>query len=131
MLQMEMLSFSASDPTSMIAKVIGSTFVARYYQLLPQQPELGYKFYKDSSFLRHPDSDGTMTTVTTLRVWVSFFFFIFFLLAASVLVLLGYLYLHSATFGLVVAPCFWLIHVYQQLIIHPVDCRSFGFKWFF
>ncbi|CAI9117955.1 OLC1v1019447C1 [Oldenlandia corymbosa var. corymbosa] len=67
MLQMEMLSYSAPDLTSRRAKVMGIAFVKQYYQLLHQQPELVHKFYRDSSFLRHADSDGTVTTITTLR----------------------------------------------------------------
>ncbi|CAI9117961.1 OLC1v1019454C1 [Oldenlandia corymbosa var. corymbosa] len=59
---MTMPSVSAPDPTSQRAKVMGITFAKQYHRLLSQQPQLVHKFYQGSSFLTHPDSDGTMTT---------------------------------------------------------------------
>ncbi|XP_026660878.2 nuclear transport factor 2 isoform X2 [Phoenix dactylifera] len=48
-------------------QVIGSAFVHQYYHILHQTPEQVYRFYQDSSILSRPDSDGMMTSVTTLQ----------------------------------------------------------------
>ncbi|CAL5441936.1 unnamed protein product [Camellia sinensis] len=42
-------------------------FVAQYYRILHESPELVYKFYQDSSVLSRPDSNGVMTLVTTMK----------------------------------------------------------------
>ncbi|XP_073103531.1 nuclear transport factor 2 [Elaeis guineensis] len=59
-------------PTATLAplpspQVIGSAFVHQYYHILHQTPEQVYRFYQDSSVLSRPDSDGMMTSVTTLQ----------------------------------------------------------------
>ncbi|KAK2979647.1 hypothetical protein RJ640_015055 [Escallonia rubra] len=48
------------------AQVVGNAFVEQYYHILHQSPELVYKFYQDSSVLSRPESDGTMTSVSTM-----------------------------------------------------------------
>lgn len=50
------------------AQVVANAFVEQYYHILHQSPELVYKFYKDSSVLSRPNSNGVMTSVTTMRV---------------------------------------------------------------
>ncbi|KAA8541045.1 hypothetical protein F0562_025008 [Nyssa sinensis] len=49
------------------AQVIGNAFVEQYYHILHQSPDLVYKFYQDSSVLSRPDSNGVMTSVTTMK----------------------------------------------------------------
>ncbi|KAL3513030.1 hypothetical protein ACH5RR_025747 [Cinchona calisaya] len=49
------------------AQVVGNAFVEQYYRILHRSPELVYKFYQDSSVLSRPESDGTMTSVTTMQ----------------------------------------------------------------
>lgn len=56
----------AAAPPS--AQVVGNAFVEQYYHILHQSPEVVYKFYQDSSVLSRPDSDGVMTSVTTMQV---------------------------------------------------------------
>lgn len=53
----------ASTPS---AQVVGNAFVEQYYHILHQSPELVYRFYQDSSVLSRPDSNGVMTSVTTM-----------------------------------------------------------------
>nr|XP_010939185.1 putative G3BP-like protein [Elaeis guineensis]XP_010939186.1 putative G3BP-like protein [Elaeis guineensis] len=48
-------------------QVVGSAFVHQYYHILHQTPEQVFRFYQDSSILSRPDSDGMMTSVTTLQ----------------------------------------------------------------
>ncbi|RWV94083.1 hypothetical protein BHE74_00038311 [Ensete ventricosum] len=50
---------------------IGNAFVQQYYQILHQSPEMVHKFYQDSSILNRPNSDGEMTSVTTMQVCLS------------------------------------------------------------
>lgn len=57
------------------AQVVGNAFVEQYYHILHHSPDLVYKFYQDSSVLSRPESDGTMTTVTTMQVCLSNFSF--------------------------------------------------------
>ncbi|CAL5441934.1 unnamed protein product [Camellia sinensis] len=52
------------------AHVVGNAFVEQYYHILHESPELVYKFYQDSSVLSRPDSNGVMTSVTTMQVMV-------------------------------------------------------------
>lgn len=49
------------------AQVVGHAFVEQYYHILHQSPELVYKFYQDSSVLSRPDSEGMMTSVTSMQ----------------------------------------------------------------
>ncbi|GMQ10952.1 hypothetical protein CsSME_00053755 [Camellia sinensis var. sinensis] len=49
------------------AHVVGNAFVEQYYHILHESPELVYKFYQDSSVLSRPDSNGVMTSVTTMQ----------------------------------------------------------------
>uniref|UniRef100_A0A803M0R5 Uncharacterized protein n=1 Tax=Chenopodium quinoa TaxID=63459 RepID=A0A803M0R5_CHEQI len=53
----------ASTPS---AQIVGNAFVEQYYLILHQSPELVYRFYQDSSVLSRPDSNGVMTSVTTM-----------------------------------------------------------------
>lgn len=55
-------------PTTPSAQVVGNAFVEQYYHILHQSPELVHRFYQDSSFLTRSDSNGVMTTVTTVQV---------------------------------------------------------------
>ncbi|XP_057519867.1 nuclear transport factor 2 isoform X2 [Amaranthus tricolor] len=49
------------------AQVVGNAFVEQYYHILHQSPEQVYRFYQDSSVLSRPDSNGVMTSVTTME----------------------------------------------------------------
>lgn len=55
-------------PSALTAQVIGNAFVEQYYQIQHHSPELVYRFYLDSSVLSRPDSNGVMTSVTTMKV---------------------------------------------------------------
>ncbi|KAL5196522.1 hypothetical protein ABZP36_000034 [Zizania latifolia] len=48
-------------------QVIGSAFVQQYYNVLHSSPEQVHKFYHDSSTLGRANSNGAMTTVTTMH----------------------------------------------------------------
>lgn len=54
--------------SALTAQVIGNAFVEQYYQIQHHSPELVYRFYLDSSVLSRPDSNGVMTSVTTMKV---------------------------------------------------------------
>ncbi|XP_051115399.1 nuclear transport factor 2-like [Andrographis paniculata] len=54
----------AAAPTP---QVVGNAFVEQYYHILHHSPELVYRFYQDNSVLSRPDSNGLMTTVTTMN----------------------------------------------------------------
>ncbi|KAK3029946.1 hypothetical protein RJ639_038174 [Escallonia herrerae] len=62
------MAMHAATPAAALpsAQVVGNAFVAQYYHILHQSPELVYKFYQDSSVLSRPESDGTMTSVSTM-----------------------------------------------------------------
>ncbi|KAK8556584.1 hypothetical protein V6N12_002982 [Hibiscus sabdariffa] len=49
------------------AFVVGNAFVEQYYRVLYDSPELAHRFYHDSSVLSRPDSNGVMTSVTTMQ----------------------------------------------------------------
>ncbi|KAL9427207.1 hypothetical protein AB3S75_029411 [Citrus x aurantiifolia] len=49
------------------AQVVGNAFVEQYYHILHSTPELVFRFYQDSSVLSRPDSNGVMTSVTTME----------------------------------------------------------------
>lgn len=55
---------TASPPS---AQVVGNAFVEQYYHILHSTPELVFRFYQDSSVLSRPDSNGVMTSVTTME----------------------------------------------------------------
>ncbi|KAK9267032.1 hypothetical protein L1049_025301 [Liquidambar formosana] len=57
----------ASPAPAHSAQVVGNAFVEQYYHVLHQSPAVVYRFYQDSSLLSRPDSDGIMTTVTTMQ----------------------------------------------------------------
>nr|XP_027100859.1 ras GTPase-activating protein-binding protein 1-like [Coffea arabica] len=61
---MQSASAAAPLPT---AQVVGNAFVDQYYHILHRSPELVYKFYQDSSVLSRPDSNGMMTSVSTMQ----------------------------------------------------------------
>ncbi|PKA49732.1 Nuclear transport factor 2 [Apostasia shenzhenica] len=48
-------------------QVVGAAFVQQYYCVLYQSPDQVHKFYQDSSILSHQDSNGSMTSVTSLQ----------------------------------------------------------------
>jgi len=50
------------------AQVVGNAFVEQYYHILYQSPELVHRFYQDSSMLSRPETNGVMTSVTTMKV---------------------------------------------------------------
>ncbi|XP_074372506.1 nuclear transport factor 2-like isoform X2 [Apium graveolens] len=52
---------------SLGAQYVGKAFVDQYYYVLSISPESVYKFYNESSVLGRPNTDGTMTSVTTLK----------------------------------------------------------------
>ncbi|GAV83924.1 RRM_1 domain-containing protein/NTF2 domain-containing protein [Cephalotus follicularis] len=56
-----------SPPTSPPAQVVGNAFIEQYYHILHQSPELVFRFYKESSVLSRPDSNGVMVSVTTMQ----------------------------------------------------------------
>lgn len=59
----------ALQPVSLpSAQVVGNAFVEQYYHILHNSPELVYRFYQDASVLSRPDSNGVMTSVTTMEV---------------------------------------------------------------
>ncbi|KAH9602695.1 hypothetical protein KSS87_018264 [Heliosperma pusillum] len=49
------------------AQIVGNAFVEQYYHILHESPELVYRFYQDSSVLTRPDSNGVITTATTMQ----------------------------------------------------------------
>ncbi|URD98648.1 Nuclear transport factor 2 (NTF2) domain [Musa troglodytarum] len=58
---------TASPVSPLSPQVIGNAFVQQYYQILHQSPEMVHKFYQDSSIVNRPNSDGEMTSVTTMQ----------------------------------------------------------------
>lgn len=58
---------TATPPTTPSAEVVGNAFVEQYYHILHQSPELVYRFYQESSVISRPDSNGVMTSVTTMK----------------------------------------------------------------
>ncbi|KAL5095803.1 hypothetical protein RYX36_000130 [Vicia faba] len=58
---------TATPPTAPSAEMIGNAFVEQYYHILHQSPELVYRFYQESSLISRPDSNGVMTSVTTMK----------------------------------------------------------------
>lgn len=49
------------------AEVVGNAFVEQYYYVLHRSPELVFRFYRDSSVMSWPDSNGLMSSVTTMQ----------------------------------------------------------------
>ncbi|KAH9613211.1 hypothetical protein KSS87_011544 [Heliosperma pusillum] len=49
------------------AQIVGNAFVEQYYHILHQSPELVFRFYQDSSVLSRPDSNGVITSATTMQ----------------------------------------------------------------
>ncbi|CAN0896390.1 Nuclear transport factor 2 [Linum grandiflorum] len=49
------------------AQLVGNAFVEQYYTMLSSKPEMVHKFYQDSSEVSRPNSDGSMSTVTTMN----------------------------------------------------------------
>ncbi|KAK6279992.1 hypothetical protein POUND7_020259 [Theobroma cacao] len=58
---------TATPPATPSAQVVGHAFVEQYYHILCNSPELAHRFYHDSSVLSRPDSNGVMTSVTTMQ----------------------------------------------------------------
>ncbi|KAJ7959809.1 ras GTPase-activating protein-binding protein 2 [Quillaja saponaria] len=63
----QMTMQEASPAPAPSAQFVGNAFVQQYYHILNQSPNLAHKFYKESSFLGRPDSQGDMITVTSLQ----------------------------------------------------------------
>lgn len=55
-------------PSVPSAQVVGNAFVEQYYHVLHHSPEMVHRFYLDTSALSRPESDGVLTTVTTMKV---------------------------------------------------------------
>ncbi|XP_047160371.1 nuclear transport factor 2-like isoform X1 [Vigna umbellata] len=58
---------TATPPTAPSAQDVGNAFVEQYYHILHHSPDLVYRFYQDSSVISRPDSNGVMTSVTTMK----------------------------------------------------------------
>ncbi|XP_062151039.1 nuclear transport factor 2-like isoform X3 [Alnus glutinosa] len=56
-----------NPPAAPSAQLVGNAFVEQYYHILHHSPESVYRFYQDSSVLSRPDSNGVMTSVTTMQ----------------------------------------------------------------
>lgn len=50
------------------AQHVADAFVTQYYHILRVSPESVHKFYKESSTLGRPGSDGMMSISTTMKV---------------------------------------------------------------
>ncbi|KAI7729055.1 hypothetical protein M8C21_004322 [Ambrosia artemisiifolia] len=63
------MASQAESPAAALpsAQVVGNAFVEQYYHILHQSPELVHKFYHDSSILSRPDTNGMMSSVTTMQ----------------------------------------------------------------
>ncbi|XP_059306080.1 nuclear transport factor 2-like isoform X2 [Lycium ferocissimum] len=59
------MTMQAEGPPS--AQVVGNAFVEQYNQVQHHTPEFVYRVYQDSSVLGHPDSNGVMSSVTTIK----------------------------------------------------------------
>ncbi|XWS30158.1 hypothetical protein CRYUN_Cryun24cG0093800 [Craigia yunnanensis] len=58
---------TATRPPTPSAQVVGNAFVEQYYHILYNSPELAHRFYHESSVISRPDSNGVMTSVTTMQ----------------------------------------------------------------
>lgn len=58
---------TAAPPTTPSPEMVGNAFVEQYYHILHHSPELVYRFYQESSVISRPDSNGVMTSVTTMK----------------------------------------------------------------
>ncbi|KAJ9564474.1 hypothetical protein OSB04_000440 [Centaurea solstitialis] len=63
-----MATQTEAPSTTPSVQVVGNAFVEQYYHILHHSPNMVHKFYQDSSFISRPDEDGTMITVTTMKV---------------------------------------------------------------
>ncbi|KAK1388003.1 Nuclear transport factor 2 (NTF2) family protein with RNA binding (RRM-RBD-RNP motifs) domain [Heracleum sosnowskyi] len=64
------MTVPAANPPATVspgAQYVGKAFVDQYYYVLGISPESLYKFYNESSLLGRPNTNGTMTSVTTLK----------------------------------------------------------------
>ncbi|XP_059640390.1 nuclear transport factor 2-like isoform X2 [Cornus florida] len=63
------MAMQSASPAAALpsAHVVGNAFVEQYYHILHQSPDLVYRFYHDSSVLSRPNSNGVMTSVTTMQ----------------------------------------------------------------
>ncbi|ONI19024.1 hypothetical protein PRUPE_3G254500 [Prunus persica] len=58
---------TAIPPPTPSAQLVGNAFIEQYYHILHNNPGLVHRFYQDSSVLSRPDSNGVMTSVTTMQ----------------------------------------------------------------
>ncbi|GJX60025.1 retrovirus-related pol polyprotein LINE-1 [Tanacetum coccineum] len=68
--QLQDMAMQAASPAAAVlpsAQVVGNAFVEQYYHILHQSPELVHKFYQDSSIFSRPNTNGLMTSVTTMQ----------------------------------------------------------------
>lgn len=49
------------------AQVVGNAFVHQYYHILHNSPEFVFRFYQESSKLGRPETDGLMSSITTMQ----------------------------------------------------------------
>ncbi|CAN6702376.1 unnamed protein product [Malus baccata var. baccata] len=58
---------TAIPPPTPSAQLVGNAFIEQYYHILHNNPGIVHRFYQDSSVLSRPDSNGVMTSVTTMQ----------------------------------------------------------------
>lgn len=63
-----MASETATNSSAPSPQLVCNAFVDQYYHILHHTPESVYRFYQDSSVVSRPDSNGVMTSVTTMKV---------------------------------------------------------------
>ncbi|XP_022860085.1 ras GTPase-activating protein-binding protein 2-like isoform X2 [Olea europaea var. sylvestris] len=61
------MTMQTTMPSVPSAQVVGNAFVEQYYHILHHSPEMVHRFYLDTSALSRPESDGVLTTVTTMK----------------------------------------------------------------
>lgn len=80
----------ANCSSAISPEVVGNLFVEQYYHFLHTSPDVVHKFYHDQSVLSRPDSNGLMSSATTMQVSTNLFFFQFYIKVLDELVLLKY-----------------------------------------
>ncbi|XP_052185234.1 nuclear transport factor 2-like [Diospyros lotus] len=64
---MAMKTEASSPPPCARSQYVADAFTRQYYSVLFTNPDIGHKFYGDSSVLSWPGPDGSLTTVTTMQ----------------------------------------------------------------
>jgi len=65
---MAMKTEASSPPPCARSQYVADAFTRQYYSVLFTNPDIGHKFYGDSSVQSWPGPDGSLTTVTTMQV---------------------------------------------------------------